>query len=262
MSLQSLLDVLDRLLGPDGCPWDKEQTPESLGDYILEEAYELVDAIRSQDIAETRGELGDLFFLLLFVAKLHADQGHFSLDEALAGSAAKMIRRHPHVFSNTEISTQDQLLSNWEKIKKQEKQANGASEAESGPFSSLPKGLPPMLKAYRIHSKAARFGFTWESDADLETQLNDEWREFTEARQSGNKERMEQEFGDYLFTLIELGRRLGFKANAALNMTNLTFLARFNHMEQLARERSLDLAEQDLETLNKLWDEAKKNVNG
>ena len=258
MPLSPLTNVLDRLLGPDGCPWDKRQTPQSLCDYILEEAFELVDAIRAGNPAEARGELGDLFFLLLFTARLYEEQGEFTLDEALGACAAKMIRRHPHVYAETEINSQEQLLANWERIKREEKKEAGASGEAAGAFSSLPKGLPPLLKAYRIHSKAARLGFTWETDQDAEAQAADEWREFQEAKASGHGARTEQEFGDYLFTLVEVGRRLGIKANAALGLTNIRFLDRFARMEQLAAAQGLDWNELDLNAKNALWDQVKK----
>ena len=255
-SLARLMGVIDALLGPDGCPWDKKQTPQTLTDYIIEECFELVDAIQSNRLDDAREELGDVLFLILFVARLYSDKGAFTLDDSLEESAAKMIRRHPHVFADTKLANQEELLRNWERIKRSEKGAEG--DAPAGVFDTLPKGLPPMLKAYRIHSKAARVGFTWETDKAMEAQLADEWREWREAEASGDTERMEQEFGDYLFTLIELGRRKGIKANAALGRSNLKFLERFTAMETMARERGVDIATLPLDEQNALWDAAKK----
>ncbi len=247
-------DIIDRLLAPGGCPWDRKQTPLSLCDYVLEEAFELVEAIRGGTVAEAMEELGDLAFLLLFIGKLYERGGEFSTEEALQANAAKMIRRHPHVFGDLKIDTQDQLLRNWERIKHEEKQENNAAQ---GWFDSLPKGLPPLLKAYRIHSKAARLGFTWPDDTAVEEQLASEWHEFQHALAEEDRTRQEQEFGDYLFTLVELGRRKGIKANAALQQTNLRFLSRFETMERLAAERGLDLQALDLDALNALWEQAK-----
>ncbi|MGE4298331.1 MAG: nucleoside triphosphate pyrophosphohydrolase [Desulfovibrionaceae bacterium] len=255
-SLARLMGVIDALLGPGGCPWDKKQTPQTLTDYIIEEGFELVDAIQSNRVDDAREELGDVLFLILFVARLYGDQGAFTLDDSLEESAAKMIRRHPHVFADTRLANQEELLRNWERIKRSEK--GGEGDAPVGVYASLPKGLPPMLKAYRIHSKAARAGFTWETDKDMEAQLADEWREWREAEASGDKERMEQEFGDYLFTLIELGRRKGIKANAALGRSNLKFLDRFAAMETMARERGVDIATLPLDEQNALWEAVKK----
>ncbi len=255
-ALKRLNDVIHSLLGPGGCPWDQKQTPESLCDYVIEESFELVEAIRSGDTQEACEELGDCLFLLLFIAELYARRESFTLDQALDGNADKMIRRHPHVFGDMEFENQEQLLKNWERIKRSEKD-NGDNEEKKRVFESLPKGLPPMLRAYRVHSKAARIGFTWESDEALEQQLLDEWREWQEALDSGDPQDSEQEFGDYLFTLIELGRRKGIKANAALHGAVAKFLTRFERMEDLAKEQNLDLTKLPLDEQNKLWDQAK-----
>ncbi|GAB7081705.1 nucleoside triphosphate pyrophosphohydrolase [Megalodesulfovibrio paquesii] len=253
-AFDNLRQVIARLLGPGGCPWDQEQTPESLCDHLIEEAYELVDAIRSGNVADAREELGDLGFLLCFIGACYENRGDFTLDEALQGIASKMIRRHPHVFGDTEINSQDELLKNWERIKRSEKKGK---DGPVGLYDSLPESLPPLLKAYRLHAKASRIGFTWPDTAEVEAKLQEEWTEFTEAVAQGDPAAKEQEFGDYLYTLVELGRRHGIKANAALDLANQRFLARFQTMEALARERgqsldALSLAEQDA-----LWNEAK-----
>ncbi len=187
-------EVIDTLLGPGGCPWDQKQTVESLCDYVVEEAYELVQAVRGGDAREAAEELGDVAFLLLFIARLYEKQGQFDLDQALQANAAKMIRRHPHVFGETCFENQEELLRNWERIKRAEKEENGAK----GLLQSLPKGLPPLLKAYRLHSKVARIDFTWESDAQLEEQLHGEWQELQQALQAGGEEALaavEHEYG-------------------------------------------------------------------
>ncbi|MDR3640112.1 MAG: nucleoside triphosphate pyrophosphohydrolase [Humidesulfovibrio sp.] len=257
LSLAKVQEVIDALLGPGGCPWDQKQTPKSLCDYIVEEAFELVSAIRADDPAETCEELGDVLFLLLFQATLAQRAGQFELTDVVAQNAAKMIRRHPHVFGDTVLADQEELLRNWERIKRGEKAGNGK---KNGAYDSLPEGLPPLLKAYRIHAKAARLGFTWEKDEDARAQFDAEWREYEAACEGGDPARMEEEFGDALFTLVELGRRRGIKANAALDTANLKFLARYERMEEIARERGLDLLEMDLEDKNRLWDEAKAQL--
>ncbi|MDQ7835111.1 MAG: nucleoside triphosphate pyrophosphohydrolase [Humidesulfovibrio sp.] len=257
LSLVKMQEVIDALLGPDGCPWDRKQTPLTLCDYIIEEAFELVSAIRSGDIAETAEELGDVLFLLLFVTTLHARAGQFDLDEVVTTNAAKMIRRHPHVFGDTKVADQEELLRNWERIKRGEKSDKAEDGRQPGAFDSLPKGLPPLLKAYRIHSKAARLDFTWATDEDARAQYDAEWQEYEAACESGSQERMEEEFGDALFTLIELGRRKGIKANAALDRANLKFLARYERMEALARERGMDLVDMPMADKDRLWAEVK-----
>ncbi len=271
--LQAVIDVIDRLLAPEGCPWDREQTPESLADYVIEECFELVEAIRSGKVHDVREELGDVMFLLAFIGRLYADKGQFTLDEAMEGNAAKMIRRHPHVFAEGECASREELLRNWERIKREEKaaamadgadgagdgdgKAASAEETPKGVFDSLPKGLPPLVKAYRLHSKAARVDFTWESDEDVEQQVEAEWLEWLDASASDDKERQEQELGDLLFTIVELGRRKGIKANAALDYATLKFLRRFEGMEALARERGLDFPNLSFEEKDALWNEVK-----
>ncbi len=251
-----ILSVLEKLLSPTGCPWDREQTPRSLCDYLVEETFELVDAIRADNLPEVREELGDVFFLLYFVVTLLERQGLLTLEEVLSSNAAKMIRRHPHVFGETEVSGRDELLQNWERIKAGEK-TGGEEDAPGGLFDSLPPSLPPMLKAYRINSKAARVGFTWETDQSQEEHLAGEWQEWLEARASEDAARQEEEFGDYLFALVEHGRRNSLKANAALDTANQKFLRRFAAMERLAREQGTTLEALDLAAMNVLWETVK-----
>ena len=236
-SLQALHDVIATLIAPNGCPWDREQTPISLCDYVLEEAHELVEAIRHGSESEACEEMGDVLFLLIFIAKIYEEKDAFTLDDALKTVTAKMIRRHPHVFADTVFANQDEQFKEWERIKKAEKKDAGAKE---GVFTGLPKALPPLIKAYRIHAKAARSDFTWDSDQDVEMQVEAEWLEFLDTLQSGDKEQQEHEFGDLLFSLVELGRRKGIKASAALDNTCHRFLQRFFRMEELARAEQKD----------------------
>ncbi|MEF2144324.1 MAG: nucleoside triphosphate pyrophosphohydrolase [Desulfovibrionaceae bacterium] len=255
-AFQKLLEVIVTLTGPEGCPWDRKQTPLTLCDYVVEEAFELVEAIRADDAHETMEELGDVLFLLLFIAHLAEKRGRFNLEDVLRANAAKMIRRHPHVFADTDFKNQEEQLRAWERIKRAEKQDDNG--VDQGVFDSLPKGLPPLLRAYRIHSKSARVGFTWQEDAQAEAQLESEWREWREALAKGDAEAAEQEFGDYLFTLVEVGRRKGIKANAALDFANRKFLRRFSCMEEMARAQGKDLADMDMEAMDALWDQAKE----
>ncbi len=262
-ALTRLYEVIAALLGENGCPWDKEQTPQSLTEYVIEEAFELVEAIRAdasehsseETRAEVLEELGDLAFLLVFIATLYERQGSFRFSESLACAASKMVRRHPHVFGEVKLASQEELFANWERIKHSEKSEQGRP---TGVFSSLPKGLPPMSKAYRIHSKAARAGFTWKNDAHQEKALRSEWQEWEEARQSSDSKRMQEEFGDYLFSLVEYGRRHGIKAGMALDEANIKFLKRFHGMEEAVQAMGKDISQMDMETLDKLWQAQKK----
>jgi ATP diphosphatase len=252
-ALARLNEVLARLLGENGCPWDREQTPQSLAEYLIEECFELVDAIRAGNEADVREELGDLLFLLAFVSRLYARENDF-LAEALEASADKMIRRHPHVFANERIANLKELMSNWERIKKAEKKETGGPRAV---FSGLPRNLPPLTKAYRIHAKAAGAGFTWPEDEDVARQVEAEWLELVDAESRNDAAAVEHEFGDHLFSLVEYGRRRGIKAAASLDMAANRFLRRFEAMEALARERGLDFLSLDLDAKDDLWEEVK-----
>lgn len=252
-NFERIIEVIDTLTGPNGCPWDKEQTPQTMCDYLIEECFELVEAIRQDDKAEIAEELGDVLFLLLFIGRCHDRQIPDFLQTALAGNVAKMIRRHPHVYGEKAADVAE-VISNWEKIKKAEK---AEKDKAPGVFASLPASLPPLLRAYRINSKAARMGFTWPTDADQEAKLAEEWSELQAALAGDDPAAREEEFGDYLFSLVEYGRRRGIKANAALAVANAKFLRRFTAMEKLAEERGLELDKLSLTQMDKLWDEIK-----
>ncbi len=291
-ALTQLQNVVDTLIGPNGCAWDKEQTPQSLADYVIEESHELMDAmsvcpwnkeptlehatqalagksqqvvsaIRFGEAKDVCEELGDVAFLLLFIAKLYEKQGAFSLETALQMGAEKMIRRHPHVFGETKFENLEAQLKEWERIKRQEKgdgdgHDKGQSKKPAGIFDSLPQTLPPLIKAYRIHSKAARVNFTWPEEQDVEQQMEAEWLEWLDVAQGEDKDAQTHELGDMLFTLVELGRRKGIKASEALDLGTTRFLQRFAHMEALAHERGLNFAELSLDDKDDLWNEIKE----
>lgn len=256
---QELLAVIERLTAPDGCPWDREQTPLTMADYIIEEGHELVAAIRGNDIAEICEELGDVFFILLFLANYYEKKGLFSLADALERNRQKMIRRHPHVFGDASFENTEEFLKSWEKIKLDERATNAKPQ---GLFASLPDSLPPLVKAYRIHSKAARAGFTWPEDEEVERQVESEWLELLDALGSEDREATAHELGDMLFSLVELGRRKGVKANEALDFATRRFLARYAKMEELARARGVRLSSLPLDDQDELWNLAKASEEG
>ncbi|MCF8106159.1 MAG: nucleoside triphosphate pyrophosphohydrolase [Desulfohalobiaceae bacterium] len=253
-----ILELIGELLGENGCGWDKEQTPGSLCDYLLEETYELVEAVRSKDRAGVREELGDVFFLLFFLAVLlHQEQG-LELSRVWQENVRKMKRRHPHVFAEASIDTRQELQQQWEAIKKQEKRANNQEPKPEDLFDAVPGALPPLQKAYRLNSKAAGDGFTWKTDADHHQALIREWQEWQRAVADGDPKAKEEEFGDLLFNLVEQGRRQGIKASGALARANLKFVRRFRAMCALAAQKGLDWDGLDLEDKDRLWEEVKK----
>lgn len=249
-------DVINQLIDPEkGCPWDREQTPVSMCEYLIEECHELVDAIRSGKPGHACDEMGDLLFVLLLMARRFELAGQFSLGDALKMGADKMIRRHPHVFEEKSCESMDELMKNWAAIKKTEKEAEG--EGAKGVLSSVPSGLPPLTKAYRLHAKAAGAGFTWDDDEEVERQVEAEWLELLDARASGSDKAIEHELGDMIFTLVELGRRMGVKAGNAVDFAANRFRSRFEGMEALAREQGLDFKELSLDDKDELWNEVK-----
>ena len=258
-ALTELNGVIERLVAPDGCPWDREQTPESLIEYLVEESFELVDAIRDAKPADICEELGDVAFLLLFLSRQSAARGGPSLAEAVRLASAKMIRRHPHVFGDVTLANSEELYRNWEHIKRAEKSETDADGEVTLPgiYDSLARGLPPLQRAYRIHSKAARVGFTWPQDEEVEQQVEAEWLELLDACATGNEKAINHEFGDHLFSLVELGRRKGIKASASLDAANRRFVERVRRMESLARERGLDFVTLSLDDKDELWNEVK-----
>ena len=252
-----ILNVLQHLLGPEGCPWDREQTPHSLCEYLVEEVFEFVDAVRGGNEGEIRDELGDVSFLLFFLAELLSREYGIDLQQVWERSAEKMKRRHPHVFGSQSVATRQELLLTWERVKTEEKEASSSTRKHAEKIASLPASLPPLPKAYRIHAKAAQSGFTWGTDREQAEALSREWREWEEVRESRDHSRMEEEFGDLLFSLVEQGRRKGIKANAALNRANQKFLRRFERALALAEERGLDWEELSMTEKDRLWEEAK-----
>lgn len=258
-AIDSVREVVRRLTAEDGCPWDKTQTPESLTEYVIEESHELVSAIRSGTDEDVCEELGDVAFLLLFIAHLYEKKGSFTLRDVFEKNAAKMIHRHPHVFAGEHFANLDEQLKAWEKLKQEEHKAEGKP---TGVFDSLPRSLDPLARAYRIHSKAARTGFTWETREDVEQQVEEEWLEFLDAQAREDEKAIRHELGDLIFSIVELGRRNNLKANAELDAANERFLSRFRFMEEAARKEEKELSSMPLEEMDKLWAKAKEGEHG
>ena len=251
-SFERILAVLDRLLDPDrGCPWDREQTPASLVGYLLEETYELQEAIEETSAAGTQEELGDCFFLLCFLGRVLQAQGDFDLGEALGQAADKMIRRHPHVFTESGgLSSADQVLDQWHVLK----------QGEKGPgryLSGVPRHLPALLRAHRLTTRAGRVGFDWKGAEDVLRTFEEEETELRQALSDGDQGRVAQELGDILFTLANLARHLKINAEEALQQANRRFLSRFQYIEEHLAAQGRSLEEATLEEMDRLWAEAK-----
>lgn len=251
-------EVLNALLDPEkGCPWDKEQNPQSLAEYLIEECFECVSAIREEKALDVADEMGDLLFLLFFIAHKYEEKKEFDFADAFNNAADKMIRRHPHVFAEAKFKTKEEVMQSWLEIKKQEA-CHKNEKKEKGLYSSLVKSLPPLTKAHKIHTKAAQVGFTWETDEEVEQQIEAEWLELFDALQEKNQEKIEHEIGDIVFSLSELSRRKGIKLSDAIEKANYRFLKRFNAMEQLAKSKGLNFEELSLDEKDNLWNEIKK----
>ena len=248
-----LMTIMRRLRAPGGCPWDAEQTHESLKRYLLEECYEVIEAIDAGDPALLREELGDLMLQPVFHSAIAEERGEFDMAGVLETVCDKLVRRHPHVFGDEEIRTSDEQVANWEKIKKEEK-----GEERKSALAGVPPQLPALLKAQKITEKAARVGFDWEHVDQVFAKVHEELHEFEEAMTGGNQERMEAELGDLLFAIVNLGRFLSLNPEEALRKTISRFMSRFAHIEESLHSRGISFNETDLAELDRLWEEAKK----
>ena len=249
---KTLMELMRRLRGPGGCPWDAEQTHDSLKRYLLEETYEVMEAIDANSVPMMKEELGDLLLQVVFHAVIAEEQNEFSIDEVIDTLNDKLIRRHPHVFADLQIDTIDQLIENWEKIKKNEKGMTRKSA-----LSGVPSHLPALLKAQKIGEKAARVGFDWSRADEVFAKVLEELKEFEETMLDDNQERMEAELGDLLFAIANLGRFLSLNPEDALRKTISRFTKRFEHIENSLHTANKEMQDATLEEMEKLWQEAK-----
>jgi MazG family protein len=249
-SLPRLVEIMQRLLAPDGCPWDREQTLESLRPYVVEEAHEVVDAIDRHAPEELREELGDLLLQIVFQAELARAQGWFGPDDVVSAICDKMVRRHPHVFGSQKVSGTAEVLANWEQIKAQEKAGRGV-------LDGVPKSLPALLRASRMGEKAARVGFDWPDLTGARAKVDEELAELDEAVRGGDKQRIEQELGDVMFALVSVARKVEVDPEAALRGTLERFGERVRWVEAQVKAEGRDLAQVDAAALDALWTRAK-----
>jgi tetrapyrrole methylase family protein/MazG family protein len=253
--LQDLITLIRKLRAPDGCPWDRKQTMPDIGKYLLDEAYEVLDALAEDNPRHLQEELGDLLFQILFISEIASENGDFSLADVMKDIQAKMIRRHPHVFSDVKVHSVREVKENWQEIKKQER---SGQPREENLFGNTPRSLPALRRAQKITSEAARHGFDWPNTDDVLKKLHEEIAELDAARKKNDIKIIEEETGDILFTLVNLSRFLSVDAENALSGTIDKFLRRFEYIyrQLLANGKSIDKA--TLVEMDKLWDEAKE----
>jgi MazG family protein len=242
-----LCDIVAKLRSPGGCPWDREQTNESLLPALIEEAYEAAEAARAHDDAHFREELGDLLLLVVMHAEIAGEERRFNIEEVIRDVSDKLVRRHPHVFGTTEARDPGAVLKQWEAIKREEK------KADSHYLSSLPTALPALVRAQKAQSKAARVNFDWTELRDVMAKVEEEIRETKEAIQSRQQERIEDEIGDLLFAVVNLARKCKIDAESALQSATDKFVARFNRLEEELKTRGRKLGEVELDEMDAIW---------
>lgn len=261
--LDPLVEVMARLRGPDGCPWDKEQTHESLIPYMIEEAYEAVDAIASGDPGRLADELGDVLLQVVFHSRLAEEAGRFTIDDVVQRATGKMVRRHPHVFGTVDAPDTATVLRNWEAIKRQESAERGEGPgAAPGLLDDIPRHLPALMEAEKVQRRAARVGFEWPDVAGALAKVEEEWKEVQQAREEGDPGRLRQEWGDLLFALVNVARYLSIDSELALREANAKFRERFRYIETKAAALGKDLETMGLEEMDALWEEAKEDGAG
>ncbi len=258
---QAKLDAFDRLLTimdelREQCPWDQKQTIQSLRHLTIEETYELADAITNNDLQEVKKEIGDILLHLVFYARIASETNEFDIEDVINSLCEKMIRRHPHIYGDVKAETSEQVKQNWEQIKLKEKDG----KAEKTVLGGVPNSMPALVKAYRIQEKAAAVGFDWDKKEDVWEKVLEELKEFKDETEATDvkKEKVEGEFGDLIFALINYARFEGINAEDALDRTNKKFVTRFNYLEAQAKKSGKQLADMTLAEMDVYWNEAKK----
>jgi len=258
LGINALNKLIDALRGENGCPWDKKQTPRSMSVYLVEEMYELLEAIESENTDDICEELGDVLFHILFIAKLFQEMGSFNIEDAASVTKEKMIHRHPHVFGNSKVSCSDELRKQWHCIKMNEK----TQSATNSIFDSVPSGLPAMRRAHRISERAARVGFDWDNISDVMQKVEEEWSELkTELNKSSEDQAsLALEFGDVIFTLVNVARFARIYPENALTDSIKKFENRFKYMEKIILKSGRKVESVSQGEKNELWEEAKRKV--
>ncbi|MBP1596281.1 MAG: MazG family protein [Acidobacteria bacterium] len=261
--IQKLADLVARLRGESGCPWDREQTRETLKPMLIEEAYEVLDALDDPDPMELKEELGDLLFQVVFHAQIAKEKGEFDLADVIDRLHEKMIRRHPHVFGGASLPTAGDVLRNWEDIKAGERgtQSTYLPESEKSLLDGIPSKLPALHEAYQITAKAARVGFDWPDLDGILDKLREETAELSSAAAGNDRDQLAQEVGDLLFVVVNVARFLGIDPETALRRCNRKFGRRFRYVESAIKKQGREMRSASLEEMDALWEEAKNQTS-
>jgi MazG family protein len=258
-SLVELVDVMDRLLAPDGCPWDREQTLDSLQPYLIEETFEVIEALDCGTPDDHCEELGDLLMQIVFQAAIRREEKAFAIDDVVRGIVDKLVRRHPHVFADATAEDAEAVLTQWEQIKAGEKAAKGgAAKGPKRQLAGVPVALPALTRAQKLSKRAAKVGFDWPDVAGCRAKVAEELAEIDGAVADDDADAIFHEVGDLLFAAVSLSRKLGCDSEAALRAANQRFIKRFEHIEDSLHAEGKTPAESDLEELDRLWNVAKK----
>jgi len=253
---ERLVEIMRRLRAPDGCPWDREQTHETLKPYLIEEAYEVLDAIDGGNDANLAAELGDVLLQVVFHAQMDSEEGRFGVEDVSRAIVEKLERRHPHVFGDVRADTPEAVVENWEAIKEAEKQEK--DDQSKGLLDDVPRHLPALLRAENLQRKAARVGFDWDKLEEVTTKAKEEVAEFIETLdREDSPERVREELGDLLFSIVNVARFVGVSPEDALTRTNQKFISRFQYIERKLEQQGTSPVEATLEQMDVLWEEAK-----
>jgi tetrapyrrole methylase family protein/MazG family protein len=252
---QELLDIIARLRAPEGCLWDRRQKKSDVGKYLIEEAFEVLDAIESGAPGDLKEELGDLLFQILFIARITEEEGEFDILDVITDICEKMIRRHPHVFGDQKVENIEDIRANWEDIKQRVELKGGR---EGSLLCGVPLALPALLRAEKVTKEASKAGFDWEDMEGVIQKIDEEFNELKQALSSSNKDRIRDELGDLLLSFVNLGRFAGVNSEEALRFSTQKFIRRFKFIEDRFREEGRSLSGASLEEMDALWNEAKK----
>ena len=253
-TLSALLDLVSRLRGPKGCPWDVQQTDSTIKMYLLEEAYEVLDAIEKGSPEDVCQELGDLLFQIIFLVSIAQERGEFDLEEVIEKITEKMIKRHPHVFGDTIVNGPSDVSYNWEKIKQEEK---GEFTSPSSLLQNLPINLPALLRAHRLSDRASKVGFDWAGRAEIWAKVREEFDELADTLTERDNERIKEELGDLLFSLVNLARHWGMNSEHLLREANQKFIKRFGKMEKELKSAGIEISEATPYEMNHAWEKTK-----